>query len=140
MVEALIPLFGALGGAVLGAVGGWLSTYVGPRKLEEWREQRHEERHNGPRKRLLLKMREDERWDDGRKLETLSRVTGTPDEECRRLLIEIGARGVQLEGNVEGWALVSRKPLDEQQQDSGPDVCIPLRGGAHRFPRSPANG
>ena len=91
----LVTLAGALGGAVVGALGGWLSTYYGPRKLEEWREQRQEERHNGPRKRLLLKMLEDERWRDGRRLETLSQVTGTPRRECRRLLIEIGARGVQ---------------------------------------------
>ena len=47
-------------------------------------------------------------------METLSRVTGTPPDECRRLLIEIEARGVKLEGDVEGWALISRKPLDEQ--------------------------
>ena len=101
-------------GGVCGLIGGLISTYWGPRKLEEWREKRYEQRRNEPRKNLLRKMLEDDRWSDGRKMETLSRVTGTPLDECRRLLIEIGARGVKLEGNVEGWALISRKPLDEQ--------------------------
>ena len=114
MCKELIPLFGGLGGAILGAAGAGYRPTMAHGKLEEWREERHEERHNGPRKRLLLTMLQNEKWRDGRKLETLSRVTGTPYEECRRLLIDIGARGVQLEGNVEGWALISRKPLDEQ--------------------------
>jgi hypothetical protein len=59
-------------------------------------------------------MLEDSRFQDGRKLETLCRVTGTPVDECRRLLVEIGARGVLLSGALEGWALIARKPLDEQ--------------------------
>ena len=101
-------------GGLFGLVGGLVSTYWGPRKLEESREERYEQRHNRPRKNLLRKMLEDDRWPDGRKMETLSRVTGTPPDECRRLLIEIEARGVKLEGDVEGWALISRKPLDEQ--------------------------
>jgi len=82
--------------------------------MEEWREQRAEERIYGPRKTLLKQLLEDRRFDDGRTFETLSRVTGTTEDECRRLLIEIGARGVKLKGGVEGWALITRKPLDEQ--------------------------
>ncbi len=98
---------------MLGVLGGGVSAYWGPRWLEQWREERHEQRHNGPRKKLLLKLLRDDRFKDGRKLSTLSRVTGIPQEECRRLLIEIEARGVTLEGNVEGWVLIEKKPLDE---------------------------
>lgn len=103
---------GAVGG-VLGVMGTMLSSYYGPRKLEEWRAQRLEEKMNGPRKRLLKQMLEDSSFDDGRKLETLARVTGCTAEECRRLLVEIGGRGVLLKDDTEGWALISRKPLVE---------------------------
>lgn len=105
-------LVGGLIGGVLGVLGTLVSSYYGPRKFEEWREQRHEQRQNGPRKRLLKQMLEDTHFPDGRKIETLSRVTGTSPEECRRLLIEVGARGVTLAGDNEGWALISLKPLD----------------------------
>lgn len=106
-------IVGGLIGGALGVIGTLVSSYYGPRKFEEWREQRLDERLNGPRKRLLKKMLEDPRFKDGRFLETLRRVTGTSEEECRRLLIEIEARGVILADGKEGWALITRKPLDE---------------------------
>jgi len=43
----------------------------------------------------------------------IARATGTTEEECRRLLIEIGARG-SLSEDEELWALLSRKPIIEQ--------------------------
>ncbi len=110
--EFTSALFGGLIGGVLGVLGTLVSSYYGPRKFEEWREQRLEEKQHGPRKRLLVQMLTDDRFLDGRTIENLSRVTGTTEEECRRLLIEIGARGVTLAGDKEGWALISRKPLD----------------------------
>ncbi len=58
-------------------------------------------------------MLEDTRFKDGRTIDMLSRVSGTTPEECRCLLIEVGARGVTLAGETEGWALISKKPLDE---------------------------
>ena len=112
--ELLSTIAGGMSGGLVAVIVGLISAYWGPRKLEEWREKRYEQRHNEPRKNLLRKMLEDDRWPNGRKMETLSRVTGTPPDECRRLLIEIEARGVKLEGDVEGWALISRKPLNEQ--------------------------
>ena len=112
--EVLTVIVGALSGGIVGLLAGFVTSYYGPRRLEEWRQQRAEEKLNAPRKELLRKMLEDEQWSDGRKLETLSRVIGATEAECRSLLIEIGARGVTLEGDVEGWALISRKPLTEQ--------------------------
>jgi hypothetical protein len=38
--------------------------------------------------------------------------TGTSADECRRLLIEIEARGILLAGDKEGWALIKNKPLN----------------------------
>ncbi len=111
--ELPAAVIGGLVGGVLGVLGTLMSSYYGPRKIEEWRENRLDQRLNGPRKKLLLKMLEDPRFNDGRQIETLCHVTGTTEEECRRLLIEIGARGVMLAGGKEGWALITRKPLDE---------------------------
>jgi len=97
---------------VLGCAGTLVLSYWGPRKLEEWREKRAEERIHGPRKQLLQKLLEDEQF-EWRRLSTLARATGTTEEECRRLLIEIGARG-SLSEDEELWALLSRKPITEQ--------------------------
>lgn len=113
MSAALAAIIGGLIGGVLGVGGTLITSYYGPRKIEEWREKRQEDRLNGPRKRLLRRMLEDARFADGRFLETLCRVTGTTPDACRSLLIEIEARGVTLAGDREGWALISRKPLDE---------------------------
>jgi hypothetical protein len=97
---------GAVGGA-LGVLGTTVSAYWGPRKPEKWRSERLDK----PRKELLRTLLTDERWVT-RSLERLCVVTGTTPEECRRLLISINARGVALTGGKEGWALISRKPLE----------------------------
>lgn len=111
--ELIAAIVGGLIGGILGAGGTLLSSYYGPRKFEEWKEQRQEEKRNGKRKALLRQLLEDNAFPDGRTLETLSRATGTTEKECRRLLIEIDARGVRLANGNEGWALISRKPLDQ---------------------------
>ena len=110
--ELWTALAGGIVGGVLGCIGTLLSSYWGPRKLEEWREKRAEERINGPRKRLLKSLLEEDRF-EWRRLSTLARATGTTEEECRRLLVEIGARG-SLSGGEESWALLRRKPITEQ--------------------------
>ena len=92
-------------GGVLGVIGTIMGSYYGPRQLEKWRDERQETRLFGPRKNLLRKLLQDSRFKSGRTLVTLSLVTGTTDEECRRLLIEIGARGILLKNKVEGWTL-----------------------------------
>jgi hypothetical protein len=114
MEELIVGIIGGFIGGVLGVIGTLVSSYYGPRKMEKWREERQEELLNGPRKRLLKKMLEDTRFPKGRYIKMLSRVTGTNYEECRRLLIEIEARGITLRGNREGWGLISKNPLDEE--------------------------
>ena len=107
-------LLGGLVGGVLGVIGSVFAAYWGPRWLEEWRENKKEEMNFGPRKKILQQMLEDTKF-ESRKLETLCFYTGTTKEECRRLLIEIGARGVKLEHGEEGWALsetVKRRSLN----------------------------
>ena len=102
---------GAIGG-ILGVVGTLISSYYGPRKMEVWREKREEERIHGPRKRYLEEiLGGDFAW---YRLSTLARATGTTENECRRLLIVIGARGSlkKIEGD-ELWALEKRKPISK---------------------------
>lgn len=110
--ELETAIVGGLIGAIVGVVGTLLTSYWCPRKLEEWREKRLEERNYGPRKRLLKRLLEDVNYPEGRSIERLARVSGTTEDECRRLLIEIEARGVSLKDGKEGWALISRNPLE----------------------------
>ena len=107
-------LLGGVIGGVLGVLGTLVTSYFGPRRLEEWREQKQEDKHNGKRKELLTKMLSDPNF-KFRSITQLHRVTGTTPEECRQLLIEIGARGATIEGDREGWALISRYALDSEQ-------------------------
>jgi hypothetical protein len=114
MSELAAGLIGGFIGGALGVIGTLVTSYWGPKKLEEWREHRREEHENGPRKRLLRSMLENPDYEI-RSIEQLSRVSGTTPEECRRLLIEIGARGATVAGGGEGWALIERLPFDEEQ-------------------------
>jgi hypothetical protein len=108
MSELEAGIFGGLVGGSLGLLGNAVTSYWGPRKLEQWRQSHRDQ----PRKELLRRLLEDERYPDGRSLDRLRVVTGTGAEECRRLLIQVNARGVILAGGEEGWALIARKPLD----------------------------
>jgi hypothetical protein len=112
--ELTAGIIGGFVGGALGVVATVVSSYYGPRKLEEWRERRKDE----PKKRLLRVLLNDPKFPEGRYLDTLCMYTGSPPEECRRLLIEIEARGIRLQGRKgpekeEGWALIKNMPLDQ---------------------------
>ena len=55
----------------------------------------------GAEEGVLKTLLNDPRFPEGRRLETLQIVTGTSSEECRRVLIEVEARGVILGGRDE---------------------------------------
>ncbi|MEI7481250.1 MAG: hypothetical protein WCK75_02755 [Elusimicrobiota bacterium] len=112
-MDLISGIVGGLLGGIVGVLGTLVSSYYGPRKMEEWREKRLDEKISGPRRMMLKKMLDDSRFNDGRSIETLSLNTGTKVEDCRLLLIEIGARGLKFRDGREGWALISRKPIDE---------------------------
>jgi hypothetical protein len=109
----LAAFIGGSIGAILGVISTLLSAYYGPKWLKERESKELEEKLNGPRKRLLLKLLTDQSF-EFRSLKMLTMVTGTTAEECRRLLIEIDARGAFMKGGEEGWALISRKPIIEE--------------------------
>jgi hypothetical protein len=94
------------------AVGGIIGALLGPILLEEYRNWKQERSWKKPSKELLLKMLQGTL--KFRTLETLSRTVGASDEDCRSLLIEIGARGAVLKDGKEAWALISRAPLDDE--------------------------
>ncbi len=105
-------LIGGVIGGVFGTFSALISSYWGPRRRDMAIARDLEEREYGPRKELLRRMLS-EKERKVRSLDRLKHVTGTSDEECRRLLIEIGARGVLMDGGErEGWALIERFPLD----------------------------
>lgn len=108
--EIFTAIIGGLIGGVLGVMGTLFSAYFGPKWLREMDRKELDEKLNGPRKKLLIKLLNDQNYET-RTLQTLTTVTGTTDEECRRLLIEIEARGVKMVQGQEGWALISRKPI-----------------------------
>src|SRR5215475_6991276 len=105
-------IIGGIVGGALGVVSTLVGSYYGPRKYEEWRA----ERADAPKKQLLTELLEDPRFPNGRFLDTLRVVSGTSVEDCRRLLIEVGARGVipGEAGQREVWALRKNKPLTTQ--------------------------
>ena len=80
--EFFIAIIGGFIGGILGVIGTLISSYYGPRKIEEWRELRQEERINGPRKRLLKQLLEDSRFEDGRTLHEIEYAQ--PGREPRR--------------------------------------------------------
>lgn len=117
-IKLIDSLIGGFIGGILGVVGTILSSYYGPRKLEKWRMEQKEIKYDDPRKKLLKQMLEDNRYPNGRRLTTLSRVIGTNSEECRSLLIDLEARGITLkdddEKEIEGWVLIKNRPLNEE--------------------------
>ncbi len=102
--------------AVLGFVGvivGAVVTIAGNVFLH-WYQQRRGSAIDNARKKLLREMLDNAGFKDGRSLETLSKVTGSTQEDCRRLLIEVGARGFTLQDGREGWTYIKNRPLKEQ--------------------------
>lgn len=114
--EIIAGIIGGLIGGVAGTIGAWLTGYWGPRKLEEEKEKRAEERVWGPRKELIKQMLDNATPGEGRSFETLKRVTGTPDDDLRRLLVELGARGFTRTNGKEAWDYAKNRPLSKQQQ------------------------
>ena len=102
---ALIGLGGVVIGALIAIIGN-IIIY----KMQNKQQVSIDE----ARKELLNKMLSDSRFSEGRSLETLSKVTGSQPDECRRLLIGIKARGFTLSDGREGWVYIKNRPLSTQ--------------------------
>ena len=102
---ALVGFIGVVVGSVLSITGNLVF---------HWYQNRRANSLDNLRKTLLRQMLDNSNFPEGRSLETLSRVTGAEPEECRRLLIEIGARGFTLARGGEGWTYVKNRQWSEQ--------------------------
>ena len=105
---ALIGFLGVVVGALLKGAIEWISGHQ-KRALDKQREDLL--------KALLESAEKNKKENSGgwRNIRTLSRVVGADENETKRLLIKIGARGSEKENDV--WALISNKPLSEVKQD-----------------------
>lgn len=102
---AVVGFIGVIVGAIV-TVGGNLLLY--------WYQNRRGSAIDNARKKLLREMLDNSGFKEGRSLETLSKVTGATQEDCRRLLIEVDARGFTLADGREGWTYIKNRPLKDQ--------------------------
>ncbi len=100
---------------LIAVVGGLVGGVVSPVLLDAYREHQRNKKWAAPRKALLKQLLERK---DFRTLETLCRVSGTTEEECKTLLITLGARGALLKSGKEGWTL---KPIGAIKPDEFDD-------------------
>ena len=97
-------------------LGGVIGGILSPILLEEYRTWRRERSWKTPRKDLLRRLLSGNLT--FRTLDTLSRTIGATPDDCRNLLIEIGARGALLPDGREAWALISRAPLRDVSDEA----------------------
>ncbi|RED18543.1 hypothetical protein [Pontivivens insulae] len=95
--------------------GGLVGAFISPLLLEMWRQHQREKRWARPRKELLRKMLSASNR-TFTSIERLSRTIGASEDETRSLLIELDARGGRMKSGKEAWALISRAPLDQDQE------------------------
>lgn len=98
-LTGLFGLFGVISGAVISIVGTIIIQWLKERPnkaLERQRSSMLKEMLNG----------NNNKW---RKISTLSSVIGASEEETKRILIKIKARGSETEKDV--WALIKYRPL-----------------------------
>ena len=98
-------------------IGGIVGGALAPILLNEYRSWRRERRWAEPRKKHLRDLLRRKRFPIS-SLKTLARTIGAQDEECRTLLMDLGARGVKMKDDKEGWTL---RPLSEANIDEALD-------------------
>lgn len=93
---------------VSGVIGGVLT--VSGQLVVERAKTRNQRKLDKGRIKLLRKMldKDEKGW---RPMDTLSRAIGANEEETARLLIEIGARGSDLDDGKNVWGYIKHNPL-----------------------------
>ncbi|WP_155773870.1 hypothetical protein [Rhodovulum sp. MB263] len=107
-------------------LGGLIGGVVAPIVLEEYRTWKRERKWAAPRKKKLSELLNRQNF---RTLEMLCLVSGTTPEECRTLLVELGARGSLLKGGKEGWTL---HPIGSFEEKTSPDEKYDLSAEVRR--------
>jgi hypothetical protein len=100
--------------AIVGIIGGIVGaclTILGNVALH-WLKEKPNRDFDNRRKRMLKQMLDDSQYPDKwRSLSSLSTVIGASEEDTKRLLIELGARGSHVESDK--WGLIKNHPLTE---------------------------
>ena len=99
--------------SVIGVVVGAMVTIFGNLVLHYFQSE-PERKLDRQRKELLRSMLSGKKY-EWMHVTTLAAVIGASEEETKRLLIDIGARGSQTKSG--SWALLSRKPLPQSETD-----------------------
>lgn len=96
--------------AVIGAVGVIVGFFITALSglIRDWFLNKSQKKLDKQRKDILKTLLLQKNW---MKIETLSSVIGAGEEETKRLLIDIKARGSLNENDV--WALMEKKPLSD---------------------------
>lgn len=90
---------------------GLVSGVISPVVFNFYQEWKREKNWAAPRKKLLKEKLTSAKGEGWVSLERLRILTGTSEEECRSLLIELNARGGRMKSKKEAWALISKQPL-----------------------------
>lgn len=98
-VAAASGLIGAILGGIVSLLLVWLQHWLGNRKQVQLDKRR---------KKYFLTMLNDPQY-KWRSLDMLARVAGVDHENAKRLLIDVKARGSQLD--KDSWGLISRNPI-----------------------------
>lgn len=98
-------------------VGGIIAGVISPILLSKYSEWDRERKWAAPRKKLLKAKLISAKGDGWVSLERLTILSGTNDEDCRSLLMDINARGGFMKSQKEAWALISRQPLTNQGEE-----------------------
>ncbi len=106
--------WGIVLGAAIGLAGGALGSAA-----QHVLARRQQDREEAPARALLIKLLSHPVY-DWRSIETLSNVVGLDVAATRRLLLQLGARGSERDGDL--WGLVSKHPLAEVGSNHDPAV------------------
>ena len=99
---------------IIGGIVGAIFTLLGNFALH-WFKEKPKRDLDSKRQKLLVEMLDDDRFQEKwRNLSTLSSVIGADEEETKRLLIEVGARGS--EKNDGKWGLIKNHPFKQIDQ------------------------
>lgn len=99
------------------AIFGFLGVIAGStiNFFIEWWKRRPKQKLDKKRQEMLKTMLKDEKFNDKwRNLSTLSAVIGASENEAKRLLIKINARGSEKQDEL--WGLMEFHPLDKTER------------------------
>lgn len=103
----MMPELDLIVAAILGGVVTVFSQFILHIAQDQW-----DNRHDKNKTNLLKKLLEDKQY-EWRSIKTLSAVIGESEQETKRLLLQINARGSENADDL--WSLIDRNPIPKRQ-------------------------